>query len=222
MSPRTSTSTRAATPPASAVKIRPSCSASGRPGRISSSTAPPCTLTASGTNSPARASRTDRATSVPAFSCASAVLAPRCGVTTTLSKREQRAVGARLAGVDVQRGPGHPAVGERAGQRGLVHDPAARRVDDPHLGLDQVQLAVAEQADGLGGARQVDADEVGLGQQLVQAGQADAQLRRPGPPPRTGRRRPRSCRTRPAARRPARRSCPGRGCRPPCPAARRR
>ena len=70
-------------PPASAVKMRPSFSASGRPGLTSSSTAPPCTFTASGTNSPARASLTDRATWVPAFSWASAVLAPRCGVATT-------------------------------------------------------------------------------------------------------------------------------------------
>ncbi|CKT75584.1 Uncharacterised protein [Mycobacterium tuberculosis] len=46
-------------------------------------TTPPPTLTASGTNSPARASRTLSATSVPARSCASAVDAPRCGVTTT-------------------------------------------------------------------------------------------------------------------------------------------
>ena len=66
--------------------MRPSFSASGSPGLIISSTVPPWTFTASGTNSPARASRTDRATWVPAFSCASWVLAPRCGVTTTLGR----------------------------------------------------------------------------------------------------------------------------------------
>ena len=47
---------------------------------------PPCTFTASGTSSPASASRTDRATATPAFSCASSVLAPRCGVATTDSR----------------------------------------------------------------------------------------------------------------------------------------
>ena len=69
------------------MKIRRSFSASGSAGLISSGTTPPWTFTASGTNSPASASRTDLATSVPAFSCASAVLAPRCGVTTTASRR---------------------------------------------------------------------------------------------------------------------------------------
>ena len=75
----------AGTVPASAVKNRPSFSASGMPGRTSSAMTPPWTLTASGTSSPASASRTDRATETPAFSCASSVLAPRCGVATTCS-----------------------------------------------------------------------------------------------------------------------------------------
>ncbi|SLI44755.1 Uncharacterised protein [Mycobacteroides abscessus subsp. abscessus] len=52
-------------------------------GATSSLTAPPVTFTAPGTNSPASASSTDLATSVPARSCASVVEAPRCGVTTT-------------------------------------------------------------------------------------------------------------------------------------------
>ena len=55
------------------------------PGRTSSAMTPPDTLTASGTSSPANASRTDRATETPARSWASAVEAPRCGVTTTWS-----------------------------------------------------------------------------------------------------------------------------------------
>jgi hypothetical protein len=95
-------------------------------------------------------------------------------------EEEQRAVGAGLGGVDVERGPGHPALAHRARQRGLVHDPAARGVDDPHLRLDHPQLTVAEQADGLGALGQVDADEIGLGEQLAQAGQAYAQLAGPG------------------------------------------
>ncbi len=85
ISPRTSTSSLVATSPARAVNTRPSFSASGRPGLTSSATAPPWTLTASGTNSPASASFTLRATWVPAFSWASWVEAPRCGVTTTWS-----------------------------------------------------------------------------------------------------------------------------------------
>ena len=46
---------------------------------------PPWTLTASGTSSPDRARRTDLATAMPAFSWASSVDAPRCGVATTFS-----------------------------------------------------------------------------------------------------------------------------------------
>ena len=178
ISPRTSTSSLAATPPASAVKIRPRFSASGRPGLTSSCTAPPCTLTASGTNSPDRASRTDLATWVPAFSCAS------CGAGAQVRggdhgrERQQRAVGARLGGEHVDAGPGHPAVLERHRQRVLVHDAAPGGVDDPHAGLDEPQFPVPDQAHGLGVAGQVHADEVGLGQQLIQADHAHAELGR--------------------------------------------
>src|SRR6218665_52501 len=64
-------------------KSGPSFSTSGIPGRTYGSITPPATLTASGTSSPARASRTDFATDTPAFSWASSVDAPRRGVTTT-------------------------------------------------------------------------------------------------------------------------------------------
>ena len=72
------------TRPASTCSTVPSFWVSGSQGRTSSPTTPvTCTFTASGTNSPARASCTERATSVPARSWASSVDAPRCGVTTT-------------------------------------------------------------------------------------------------------------------------------------------
>ncbi len=58
----------------------------GMPGRTVASMMPPATFTASGTSSPPRASRTDLATETPAFSCASSVDAPRCGVSTMLSR----------------------------------------------------------------------------------------------------------------------------------------
>ena len=67
------------------MKIRPSFSVSGMPGRTSSAMTPPWTFTASGTSSPVSASRTDFATAMPAFSWASSVEAPRCGVATTFS-----------------------------------------------------------------------------------------------------------------------------------------
>jgi hypothetical protein len=58
-------------------------SASGRNGRSVSLASAASTLTANGTKSPARASCTMSAIVSPALSCASRVLAPRCGVTTT-------------------------------------------------------------------------------------------------------------------------------------------
>src|SRR5690606_1196258 len=84
-SPRASTVTEFGVPASSAANSWPSFCASGRYGRTSSPTAPPCTFTASGTKSPRSANLTDLATSVPARFWASAVEAPRCGVTTTLS-----------------------------------------------------------------------------------------------------------------------------------------
>ena len=69
--------------PASAVASWAIFSTSGSDGRISSWIAPPLTLTASGTSSPASAFRTETATAIPARSCASSVDAPKCGVATT-------------------------------------------------------------------------------------------------------------------------------------------
>ena len=69
--------------------MRPSRSASGSPGLTVSEMRPPWTLTASGTSSPASARRTERATEMPAFSWASSVDAPRCGVATTCSKAKR-------------------------------------------------------------------------------------------------------------------------------------
>ena len=105
---------------------------------------------------------------MPAFSCASDVLAPRWGVTTTLSSSNSGLSVHGSRGVYVEPGACHPALFERAGQGGLVHDPAAGSIDDAHLWLDQVQLAIADQPRGLGVPGQVDGDEVRLGQQLVE------------------------------------------------------
>ena len=58
-------------------------STKGSSGLTGLAIAPPLTLTASGTSSPLKARRTDFATAIPAFSCASSVDAPRCGVETT-------------------------------------------------------------------------------------------------------------------------------------------
>ena len=147
------------------------------PGRTSSAMTPPWTLTASGTSSPARASRTERATATPAFSCASSVLAPRCGVATTCLELEQRRVGAGLLGVDVETGRRDPALLEGRVQGVLVDDAAAGGVDQDQRRLDGRELLGADDADGLGRLGQVHRDHVAGAQQLVQADQADPHLR---------------------------------------------
>ena len=134
-----------------------------RNGRTVSDTAPASTFTANGTKSPASASTTCSAICSPALSCASFVLAPRCGVTTTLGQPEQRRGRRRLGGEDVDRGTADAALADRLGERLLVDDPAPGGVHDPHAGLGVAEQLPAEQPDGLRGLGQVDGDEVALG-----------------------------------------------------------
>src|SRR5215218_4767482 len=88
MRPRSSTSTRPPAPPARPVARRPSFSQSGTKGAsasiVSGRTA--TMLTALVTTPPVSAAFTCSAVTRPARSCASAVDAPRCGVTTTSSR----------------------------------------------------------------------------------------------------------------------------------------
>ena len=90
---------------------------------------------------------------------------------------EERAVGAGLAGEDVEAGgrdlPGLEGVEEG----GLVDDPAAGGVDEHQALLGRGELVGADQAHRLGGLGQVDAHEVGLGEQGVEVDEADAHLR---------------------------------------------
>ena len=81
---------------------------------------------------------------------------------------EERGVGARLLGVHVQARAGDPALLERGASACLVDDAAARGVDDPDRRLDLVQRLVADQAERLGRLGEVDGDEVGDLQQLVE------------------------------------------------------
>ena len=91
---------------------------------------------------------------------------------------KQRVAGGRLGHEHVDASAGHPAVLERHAQGVLVHDAAPGRVDDAHTRLDQVQFTLPDQPDGLRRLRQVHADEIGLGQQVVEVHQAHAELRR--------------------------------------------
>ena len=138
-------------------------------------------------------------------------------------EREQRRRGARLLDEDVDAGAGHPALGERVGQRLLVDQPAAGGVDDPHAGLDGGQLLARRSGPSVSGRPgQVDRDEVALPQQLVQARPGGRRAGPRGPAGCTGRTRSAGCRRPPSAARRARRSGPARPRRRSCPAARRR
>jgi hypothetical protein len=85
-----------------------------------------------------------------------------------LGKFEQRAVGARLGGEDVEAGGADVAGVDRVGEGLLVDQPAAGGVDDDHAGLGLGQRVLADQSGGLLGLRQVHRDEVRPGEQLVQ------------------------------------------------------
>ena len=137
------------------------------------------TFTAKGTKSPARARPTWSAMVSPALSCASSVLAPRCGVTTTPgSPNNGESVHGSVENTSSAAPPTWPC-SIAVGQRGFVDDAAARHVDDAdaRLGLGQ-QLGV-DQAHGLGGLGHVEGDEVGHGHQLVEVDELDVDLAGP-------------------------------------------
>ncbi len=92
---------------------------------------------------------------------------------------EQRARRAGFSGEHVDARAGHPAFLDSHGERVLVHEATAGGVDDPYAGLDQPQLPFGDEPKRLRGLGQVDRDEVGLGQQLVQRDEPDPNLRRP-------------------------------------------
>ena len=113
----------------------------------------------------------------PALSCASRVLAPRCGVTTTRSSARTAAttvVGS--ASNTSSAAPAIDAVAHRVGQRRLVDDAAAGDVDHAQRRLRLEQQVAADQARRLRRLRQVDREEVGLGDDLVERQQLDAHL----------------------------------------------
>ncbi len=138
-------------------------------------------------------------------------------------RRAQRAVGReRLRIEHVERGAGQPAVVERLDERRLVHDAAARAVDQAAGGLHFRQRRRADQAAGLVGQRRVDRDEVRPLPGARRARPARRRVPSRGAPAGTGRTRRRSS---PARSRRARRSgrpCPSRPRRASSPRAPRR
>ena len=94
-----------------------------------------------------------------------------------LRQFEQRAVGARFGGEDVQAGPADVSARDGLGQRLLVDQSTPGGVDDDHAGFGLTQRLLADQARRLLGLGQVHRDEVGPTEQVVEREQLDAQLR---------------------------------------------
>ena len=96
-------------------------------GRTVSDTSVALTLTANGTKSPARARITCSAMVTPALSWASTVDAPRWGADDDRGQFEERRLGGRLLGEDVEAGALDLSVADGVGQGLLVDDPAPGR-----------------------------------------------------------------------------------------------
>ena len=133
-------------------------------------------------------------------------------------QRQQRVVeGHRLDLRHVQPGRGDASLLQRRVQRPLVDDRAARRVHQHRRRLHQRQLPLADEVSRLRRKRHVQADEVRLAQQLLEARRIP---RRAPPPPAgaaSGRGRGCACRSRGRVAPPPARSARGRR----CPASRR-
>ncbi len=202
-------------------RILPSCSARPMNGRTVSDTSVAATLTAKGTKSPLRARMTCSAMVTPALSWASAVEAPRWGVTTTEdSSNSGDSVVGSLANTS-RPAPWHLTGADGLGQGLLVHDAAPRRVDDPEARLGPGQQVLPDEAQGLGVLGQVDGDEVGRGPSARPGPSAPHPCAWPGRPRRTGRRPPAACRRPGPAGPPGPRPGPDRRRRGSCRAARR-
>ena len=100
-------------------------------------------------------------------------------MTTTESMPNSGDSRGRFGGEDVEGGAGDRTVAERFGEGRLVDDPAAGDVDDAQAGLGLEQQFAADQAGRLGGLGQVDGEEVGLGDDLVEGHQLDPAEARP-------------------------------------------
>ena len=90
---------------------------------------------------------------------------------------QRRAGGQGLVGEDIDRRAGQVPGGEQLGERRLVDNPAARRVDQHRARLHRLHHLAAEEAPGLGGQRHVQRHDVALAQQVLQRRAANAGYR---------------------------------------------
>ena len=202
MRPRNSASTRPIEPWPRPCASRPRRSHSGTNG-TSASGSGAWMLTALVTTAPASAARTCSAVSMPARSWASAVEAPRCGVTTTSSRANSGCSVNGSSGKTSRAAPPTLPGLEARIERVEVDQLAAGAVDDANAVLHRGDRLGVDPVDRLRGLRQVDRDQVGPRVELL------AGPRPPRPPGRGTARARRTCRTPPPPSR-----TPGRGGRP--------
>ena len=167
--PRTSTSTRSTEPLPRPAPSRPSFSHRGTKGAsasiVSGRTAG--MLTALVTTPPVSAATTCSAVTIPARSWASAVEAPRCGVTTTSSRPNSGCSVIGSVGKTSRAAPPTLPESSAASQRIEVDQLAAGAVDDPDAVLHLGERVGVEPVDRLRGLRQVDRDQVGAPVELL-------------------------------------------------------
>ncbi len=154
-------------PPATDVNSRPRRSASGMNGCTVALASLAARFTANGTNSPRSASTTCSAIVWPALSCASAVDAPRWGVTTTLSSSNS---GDSVVGSCTNTSSAAPAMRpSRTASASAASStiPPRAVLTMRRLGLAWVSSSAEIRPDGVGRLGQVDGEEVGAGDELL-------------------------------------------------------
>src|SRR5687768_4154538 len=88
---------------------------------------------------------------------------------------QRRALAFAFGDVDIERGAAQRSIGaERLEQRGLVDDTAAGDVHEERARLHASELGPADHPPGVGRERDVERDEVALGEDLVRVGEVDA------------------------------------------------
>ena len=106
----------------------------------------------------------------------SIVAEPRCGIEHRVLELEQAGVHLRLVLEHVEAGAGDHARRERLGERGLVDDRAACRVDEVGVAAHLAQPRGRDQMRRLGRERAVERDDVARLEQLVELDEAGLEL----------------------------------------------
>ena len=92
----------------------------------------------------------------------------KMGSADDVGQAKERVVGRGLDAEHIEPRPRHMAGSQKIGQRLLIHKSAARAVDDAHALLGLFEILPAQDVAGLIGERDMQRDEIGPCEQLVQ------------------------------------------------------